>query len=99
MADLLVNIVIASVVLTALINVIPRLFPDSSAEDRIRDLIGEQRVDQTHLSPDPGGSNRLGSAEGAAPRRPRFRIWFPWKSMLVGSLLVTALVNIVAFFS
>lgn len=94
MADLIVNMLIASVVLTALINVIPRVFPGSSAEDRVRDLVGEPRTEQSHLSPGPADH-----ADSTDAQRPPFRVWFPWKSMLVGSILVTAIVNIVAFFS
>jgi len=90
MGTLIVNSLIASVVLTALINVIPRLFPGSSAEDRIRDLFRE---------PPESLSAAPSAPELGDDQQPRFRVWFPWKSMLVASILITIILNLIAFFS
>jgi hypothetical protein len=31
--------------------------------------------------------------------RPRVKVFFPWKAMLIGSIVLTVLVNLIGFFS
>ncbi len=50
----------------------------------------------------PGGPRRLQQradtwlADAADDPSPRVRVFFPWKAMLVGSVVLTVLVNLVA---
>ena len=83
-ANFVINSVVASVLLTAVINLLPRLFPGSSAEDRIREMVGEE--------PSPP---REGSDQSLPP--PPFRIWFPWKQMLVWSMGISLVINVLEF--
>ena len=78
MTSFLIDSLIASAVLTVLINVMAQLFPGSSAEDRIRELVGEDRESDA---------------------RPRLRIWFPWKAMLISSVAVSLLINTAELFN
>ncbi|CAN5762257.1 hypothetical protein BH24ACT15_BH24ACT15_32290 [soil metagenome] len=83
MQSFLVQSLIASVVLTILLNVIPRLFPKASAK-------AERRVID-------GMNGALQQQEGrdGQPRRSRVKVFFPWKAMLVGSIILTVLVNLI----
>jgi hypothetical protein len=83
-ANFLINSVVASVLLTAVINLLPRLFPGSSAEDRIREMVGEE-------------PSRPHQGQDQSPSRPPFRIWFPWKQMLVWSMVISLVINVLEF--
>jgi len=72
--------VVASVVLTIVLNVVLRLFPDTA-----RRL--HERASRMAEPPDHDPS--------VEPRRTHTRVIFPWKTMLIGSLLLTVLVNAV----
>ena len=74
---------IGSIVLTVLLNAIPRLFPGPSrkAEQRLHDWL----VDAEEAR-DP-----------ATPKR-RVQVYFPWKGMLIASVVLTVLVNVVGVF-
>ena len=80
MPDWLILSIVASVALTAILNLAPMLFPNASRRaqehlvDRMRDQ--QRRID----APEPG---------------PRVRVFFPWKAMLVGSIVLTVIVNLV----
>lgn len=70
----LVGSIVASVVLTVVLNVGLRALPGA----------GER------------AARRLDEAMAARrPRDRRVQVWFPWKSMLVVSLVVTVLLNVV----
>ncbi|MFT4596110.1 MAG: hypothetical protein ACI9TF_000349 [Paracrocinitomix sp.] len=83
-ANFLINSVVASVLLTVVINLLPRLFPGSSAEDRIREMVGEE-------------PSRGDEGPDQSPSAPAFRIWFPWKQMLVWSMAISLLINVLEF--
>ena len=83
MSDFLITSLIASVVLTLVLNLGPMLFPKSS-----RKL--EKRVH------DKLNENLVKDESG---KRPRVRVFFPWKAMLTISLILTVLVNLVGLFS
>ncbi len=50
----------------------------------------------------PNGSRRVGErgerwlADRALDDSPRVRVFFPWKAMLLGSIVLTVLVNVIA---
>jgi hypothetical protein len=77
---LLISVVL-SVVLTIVLNVGVRAFP--GAGDR-----AARRMDEW-AAPPPEGRD-----DARMPRR-RVRVFFPWKGMLIGSLILTVLLNVV----
>ena len=82
MPDWLLVSVIGSIALTLALNLLPMLFPNASRRARER-LLDEMREHQRRIdAPEPG---------------PRVRVFFPWKAMLVGSLVLTVLVNLVGW--
>jgi hypothetical protein len=68
---------VASVVLTILLNIGLRLFP--GAARRLGDALTRTAERPTDDQPD----------------RSTVRVFFPWKAMLIGSLLLTLLINAV----
>lgn len=83
MSDFLITSLIASVVLTLILNLAPVLFPKSS-----------QKIEKkVH---DKLNENLANQEQGSSPR---VRVFFPWKAMLIISLLLTVFVNLVSFFS
>lgn len=85
--DFLLHSLIASLVLTVIINVLPRLFPKQSrnAERRIH-----QRLEQAFEELENEKQSDTGS-------KPRVKVFFPWKEMLVISIVLTVLLNLVGF--
>jgi len=83
MQDFLITSIIASVVLTIVINVLPVLFPKSSEKM-------ERKVR------DKISESVVRQEEGS---QPRVRVFFPWKVMLIASLVLTVAVNVVGFFA
>ena len=45
----------------------------------------------------PSGCVR--SSRGSAAQTPRVSVFFPWKAMLIASLVLTVVVNVIAFFA
>jgi len=86
MQDFLVHSLIASVVLTVLINVLPRLMPNASR--KIERNIHE-KIEQAFSEDDERKANG---------DKPRIRVFFPWKAMLVISVVLTVLVNLIGIF-
>ena len=82
MPDWLLISIVGSVALTLLLNLLPMLFPKASRRARER-LIDEMSEHQRRIdAPEPG---------------PRARVFFPWKAMLVGSLVLTVVVNVLGW--
>ena len=83
MSNFILTSIIASVVLTFVLNILPLLFPNAAAkvqkkiEDNARQAIEQHEDDD----------------------RPRVQVFFPWKAMLIGSVVLTVLVNIVGSFA
>jgi len=73
---------IGSVVLTVLLNVVPRLFPRQvrKVEQPLHDWLAEAEDVR-----DPQTSKR------------RVEVYFPWKAMLIASVVLTILVNVVGY--
>lgn len=80
----LVLSIVASVVLTVVLNLGLRLFPGARGR-------AGRRI-ETLVAPDPHDRS-----DSCAPQPPqtRFRVFFPWKAMLIASLVLTILLNVV----
>ena len=81
MSSFLVTSLVLSVVATVALNVLPRLFPNQArkAEERVARSI------EDGWSSGPDRTDRPG---------PSVRVFFPWKAMLIGSVVLTVLVNV-----
>jgi hypothetical protein len=82
-SDFVLYSIIGSIALTLLINLLPLLLPGSTR--RAKDRIARSVESQ-----------REAVERGEAPR---VQVFFPWKWMLIGSLVLTVLVNVVAAFA
>lgn len=71
--------VVGSLVLTAVLNIVPRMFPGATrkAEQRLHDYLLDAED-----AKDP-----------ATPAR-KVQVFFPWKAMLIASIVLTLLVNV-----
>jgi hypothetical protein len=78
MSDFVLTSIIASVVLTVVVNLMPRFFPGASRK-------AERKLVETVQS----AEERDARGEG-----PRVRVFFPWKIMLIASIVLTVLVNL-----
>ena len=81
MSNFLLISLIGSIVLTLALNLLPALFPNAAAKAE-RKIV--EKMQETH-------SNRVD------PNTPKVRVFFPWKAMLIGSLILTVLVNMVGW--
>jgi len=81
MSNFLLTSLIGSIVLTLALNLLPALFPNAAAKAE-RKIV--EKMQETH-------SNRVD------PNTPKVRVFFPWKAMLIGSLILTVLVNMVGW--
>lgn len=83
MQSFLLLSLIGSVILTVLFNLLPLLFPKTARK-------AERRV---HA--------KMGEAIERAERGegPRVKVFFPWKLMLLVSVVLTVLVNVVGWFA
>ena len=79
MKDFFLTSLIASIVLTLVLNLLPMLFPNVAAKAE-RKIV--EKMQETHKDRiDPNTSN--------------VRVFFPWKVMLVISILLTIAVNVI----
>jgi len=83
MQNFLVHSLIASVVLTVLLNVLPMIFPKSS--QKVERKVHE-KISESLAQQEEGN-------------QPRVRVFFPWKAMLIASLVLTVVVNLIGFFA
>lgn len=83
MNDFILYSIIGSVVLTVLLNVLPLLFPNAS--DKLQRKIEENA--------------RKSIDQHQDDNQPKVKVFFPWKAMLIGSLVLTVLVNLISWFS
>ena len=84
MPDWLLFSIVASVVLTVVLNVGLRLFPGTGRS--LEDLF--DRITQRVDAPDRA------DVRAEAPDEPRVRVIVPWKLMLVASLILTIVLNL-----
>ncbi len=83
MNDFILYAIIGSIVLTVLLNVIPLLFPN--AADKLQKKIEENA--------------RRNIEQHHDDNQPRVKVFFPWKAMLIGSLVLTVVVNLIGWLS
>ena len=83
MKDFHLTSLIASVVLTLAINLLPALFPNAAAKAERKILEGVQKTHENRVD----------------PNTPKIRVFFPWKTMLLISVVLTISVNLVRFIS
>jgi len=75
--------IIGSVVLTILINILPLIFPNGAAKIQQKIEENAKRAIQQHED----------------DNQPRVKVFFPWKAMLIISIVLTVLVNLIAMFA
>ena len=80
MSNFLLISLIASVVLTLALNLLPVLFPNAAAKAE-RKIV--ETLQESH-------QNRVD------PNTPKVRVFFPWKAMLIISLVLTVGVNLIS---
>ena len=83
MSDFILYSIIGSVVLTVVLNILPLLFPN--AADKMQRKIEEnaRRSIEQHQNDD----------------LPKVKVFFPWKAMLIASVVLTVIVNLISFIS
>jgi len=81
MSNFLIISIIGSIVLTVAVNLLPALFPNAAAKAERKIL---ESVQKTH-------------DDRADPNTPKVRVFFPWKAMLLISIVLTVAVNLVEF--
>ncbi len=74
---------IASVVLTVVLNILPIIFPN--AADKLQKKIEENA--------------RRSIDQHEDDNQPNVKVFFPWKAMVIGSIVLTVLVNLIGFLS
>ncbi len=83
MNNFLLISIIGSVVLTVLLNVLPLIFPNAAAKAQKKLEENARRAIEQHED----------------EQRPRVKVFFPWKAMLIISVVLTVLVNLVGMFA
>jgi len=83
MNDFLLYSIIGSIVLTIVLNVLPVIFP--KAADKLQHKIEENA--------------RRSIEQHEDENQPRVKVFFPWKAMLIGSVILTVLINLISYFS
>ncbi len=79
MGNFVVYSVVASVVLTVVLNALPLLFPNATAKVQKKIEENARRVIEQNEDADRSG----------------VKVFFPWKAMFIGSIVLTILVNLV----
>jgi len=79
MGNFIIYSIVGSIVLTVVLNILPLLFPNAAA--KIQKKIEENARDAIEQHEDVN--------------LPRVKVFFPWKAMIVGSIVLTVLVNII----
>ena len=85
MSDWLIVSIVGSVVLTVLLNLLPMLFPKTARRAQ------ERMIEEIHKQHD--------WEDDATRAGPAVKVFFPWKAMLVGSLVLTVLINLIGWFA
>jgi len=83
MNNFLTYSIIGSIVLTVIINVLPLIFPNAAAKMQRKIEDNARRAIEQHED----------------NNQPRVKVFFPWKAMLIGSIILTVLINLVGYFS
>ena len=80
MSNFLLTSFIASVLLTLALNLLPALFPNAAAKAERKIVEAMQDSHQNRVD----------------PNTPKVRVFFPWKAMLIISLVLTVGVNLIS---
>jgi len=83
MGKFLITSIVGSILLTLALNLLPLLFPNQAAN--------------LHRKVEEHARRSLEQHEDQ--NRPNVKIFFPWKAMLLVSIIVTILMNVVGFFA
>jgi hypothetical protein len=83
MGNFITYSIIGSIVLTIALNVLPLLFPNAATKLQKKIEENAKRSIEQHED----------------NNQPRVKVFFPWKAMLIGSLVLTVLVNLIGYFS
>ncbi len=83
MGNFITYSIVGSIILTVLLNVLPFLFPNAAA--KLQKGIEENA--------------RQAIEQHEDDNQPRVKVFFPWKAMLIGSIVLTVLVNVIGLFS
>ena len=92
MPDFLIASIVLSVVLTIVVNVLLRLFPGGSR--RLGDSVQRLAERQSGSWDTQTYDTRTYDAQLDRPRHSRVQVIFPWKAMLVGSIVLTVVLNL-----
>ncbi len=79
MSNFILYSIIGSVVLTIILNLLPLLFPNAASKLQKKLEENARRAIEQH-------------EDGS---QPRVTVFFPWKAMLIGSIILTILVNLI----
>ena len=79
MSNFIIYSLVGSIVLTAVLNILPLLFPNAATKMQKKIEENARRAIEQHED-----SNL-----------PRVKVFFPWKAMLIGSVVLTVLVNLI----
>ncbi len=87
MENWLLTSIVLSLGLTLALNLLPRLFPKATrnAENKLHERM-EQAFEQS--------ASGNGRSQPNEPAGSGVKIFFPWKTMLIGSIALTALLNL-----
>ncbi len=79
MSNFIIYSLVGSIVLTAVLNILPLLFPNAATKMQKKIEENARRAIEQHED-----SNL-----------PRVKVFFPWKAMLIGSVVLTVLVSLI----
>ena len=80
MSNFIIYSIIASIVLTVVLNILPLLFPNTATKL-------QRKTEENAMK---------AIAQHEDGNRPRVKVFFPWKAMLIGSIVLTVLVNLIS---
>ena len=83
MGNFLITSIVGSIVLTLVLNFLPLLFPNQAAN--------LQRKVEEHA--------RRSVEQHEDQNQPNVKIFFPWKAMIIVSIILTVLVNVIGLFA
>ena len=83
MSDFILYSIIGSVVLTVVLNILPLLFPNAAEKMQRKIEENARRSIEQHQNDD----------------LPKVKVFFPWKAMLIASVVLTVIVNLISFIS
>jgi hypothetical protein len=79
MSNFIIYSIVGSIILTVVLNILPLLFPNAATKVQKKIEENARRAIEQHED-----SNR-----------PRVKVFFPWKAMLIGSIVLTVLINLI----